>query len=264
MTEEEKKEIGVSIAKSIFAAIPYAGAVLTEITFDYRSRIKQNRLNRFTELLAEFFRDNRDIDLELLKTEDFCDLFESVLKRVTQTKSESKYKKFRAILTSQIVQPKNNGGDAEIYLDLVTALSDNDIAVLKQHTVFDGDYLKRKERYFEDNRLLGAKEEALRKEQESAENGYANNVSTLISEVTALQKKVSQFEQMKQALDIYRHQAFYNFTEGEFLYSKQVLYSRGLLVDSGIGGIGMRPFEEMAITEFGKGFIEYIKEEQTV
>ncbi|MDR6761899.1 hypothetical protein J2Y38_002108 [Flavobacterium sp. 2755] len=51
----DKKEILTSTAKSLFSLIPYAGTALTELVFDYNGRIKQNRLNKFIEILSDGF-----------------------------------------------------------------------------------------------------------------------------------------------------------------------------------------------------------------
>lgn len=58
----------------------------------------------------------------------------------------------------------------------------------------------------------------------------------------------------------FRSCLFYGISEDEFLYCKQSLYSKALLVDSGIGGIGVRPFQIMSITQFGLKFIGFLKD----
>jgi len=65
--KDEYKEAGVSVVRSLFSAVPYAGGALNEIFFDYRSRVKQNRINAFADMLAEFFLEHSDIEPESLK-----------------------------------------------------------------------------------------------------------------------------------------------------------------------------------------------------
>ena len=67
----DKKEITVSVLKSIFGVIPYGGNALDELFFEYNGRIKQNRLNRFVEILADNFTKDTVINIENIKTEDF-------------------------------------------------------------------------------------------------------------------------------------------------------------------------------------------------
>lgn len=86
MDNLEKKEIGVSLTKALFSNIPYVGQILSEVFFEYRGRIKQERLNKFTVLLSDYFSQNCDFNIKNIQSEDFGDLLESVIKRVIQTK----------------------------------------------------------------------------------------------------------------------------------------------------------------------------------
>jgi hypothetical protein len=116
------KEVLQSTVKSLFGAIPYAGTAFNEVFFDYHSRIKQNRLNNFTEILAEYFEQHQDIQIDNIKTEHFADIFETVLKRVVQTKSKSKLKRFRTILINELKNPTEQIELVDLYLDLITTL----------------------------------------------------------------------------------------------------------------------------------------------
>lgn len=60
-------------------------------------------------------------------------------------------------------------------------------------------------------------------------------------------------------LELYRSAEYYNLNENKYQFYLQRLYSQGLLIDIGIGGIGKEPFEMMNITEFGMEFINFIK-----
>src|SRR5690606_21477899 len=94
----DEKEILNSSIKSIFGAVPFVGSLFDELFFEYNGRIKQKRLNHFIEILADNFTQESDIKIENIQTEDFNDLFESVLRRVVRTKSEWKLNKFKDIL----------------------------------------------------------------------------------------------------------------------------------------------------------------------
>ena len=74
------------IINGVTSNLPVVGPIITEI-FDYRGKIKQERLNQFTELLENYFSNHKGINLENFRREEFGDLFEEVLKRVTLTKS---------------------------------------------------------------------------------------------------------------------------------------------------------------------------------
>lgn len=42
MNKKHVQEAAISLAKSIFSAVPIAGGALNEVFFDYRSRLKQD------------------------------------------------------------------------------------------------------------------------------------------------------------------------------------------------------------------------------
>src|SRR5258708_25200147 len=133
MKKDVLQETTVSLVKSVFGAVPFVGGVLNEIAFDYRSRLKQNRLNKFIELLSDFFVQNPNIDPQNLKTEEFSDLFESVVRRALQTKSVEKHKRFRDVLAQQVLHPEKETDSAEIYLDLISTLDEMAMFILSEH-----------------------------------------------------------------------------------------------------------------------------------
>lgn len=259
MKKIDVQEAAISLTKSIFAAVPFAGGVLNKVFFDYRSRIKQYRLNNFTELLTVFFVDNPDIDPESLKTEEFSDLFESVIRRVLQTKSREKHIRFRDVLIRQIHRPHEDIEDAETYLDLISTLNEVAIWILNEHLGFIEafeaiDPLRAKVlarttvRQEKINKMPGNTEDD-QKEREKA-----------TSKSKADQQKVERYNKQVTSLQGFRKAACYNIQESEYLYYKQTLYAKGLLVDKGIGG-GMgdsKPFQWMWITEFGRKFMGFI------
>lgn len=100
-------EFGISAAKSAIGAIPYVGALLNEVIFDFRGRIKQERCNRFiyelTKYMANFT--EGDIDFAYIKSDDFSDIFESIIRRVVLNRSEEKMHRFKKILVKQMIAP---------------------------------------------------------------------------------------------------------------------------------------------------------------
>lgn len=260
MSEINKKEVLESIIRSGFAVIPYAGQALTEICFDYRGRIKQNRLNRFTELLCEYFLENPNINIENIRNEDFSDIFESVIKRVVLTKSEEKLKRFKDILVNKIENPSLDTDNIELYLDLVSNLTEIEIKVLYYHSFFDKNYKKQSEILKSLESDLITKEDKIEEEKENQKNGYANNLKLILSEYQLLKQKIAELKPFIEDKERFRNCQFYNISDDEFLYCKQSLYSKALLVDSGIGGIGVRPFQIMSITQFGLKFIGFLKD----
>lgn len=257
MNKSEKKEAAVSFTKSLFSAIPYVGGVLNEVVFDYRSRIKQERLNSFTELLTEFFINNPDIDLENLKTEDFSDLFEAVLRRITQTKSKEKHKRFRDILTRHIQNPDHDIDDSDNYLDLVSSLNEMSIKILKEHFQFS--------KALEIINPLRTKVQAeITQNQNQLNQIYTNpppdmeEINRLKAEIAELELQIDSCNSQVKGIQLFRDASYYGISDDDFLYYKQILLAKGLLVDNGVGSFDSHPFLYMGITEFGKKFIEFL------
>ena len=254
MTNIDKKEIAISAIKSIFSNIPIAGQAITEIAFEYRGRLKQNRLNYFIELLSDYFSKSSDINLDNIKTEDFSDLFEAVILRVVQTKSQEKHKRFRDILINQLTNP-NNLDNSDTYLDLVSSLSEMEIEVLKQHQAFDEAYNSFKEKHKVLQHEIGLKETGRRDATNRNDN---QNYEELNNQIHFLENERQNLKKEIDSRDRFRNHNFYNISASDFLYCKQSLYSKGLLIDKGVGAIGTEPFQLMAITEFGREFIHFI------
>lgn len=72
----------------------------------------------------------------------------------------------------------------------------------------------------------------------------------------------SDLDKVKEIIAEYKRRFTYQsfvLTEGQFKYSIQNLYNKGLLFDEGVGSIGTSPFEVMSITDFGIRFLSFIK-----
>jgi hypothetical protein len=253
MTKIDKKEILVSTAKSIFGAIPCGGTALNELFFEYNGRLKQNRLNQFVEILAENFTKDANINLDNIKTEDFNDLFESVLRRVVQTKSELKLIRFKNILIKELNSPTESVEVIDHYLDLISSLTEEELTILYNHRHFT---VKFEEEINELNRHqsnLTSLDEKLRKER-------------LVINESEFQKPYDElkitYEKKKKHIDSftkYKKAEFYGLPENNFMFYKQRLFSKGLLIDNRMNRISSLPFENMGITEFGMEFIDFIK-----
>lgn len=253
-----KKEIGISIVKAAFSNIPFAGQLLTEVLFEYRGRIKQNRLNMFTEMLSQYFSENSEVVIENMRSEDFSDLLELVLRKVVDTKSEEKLRRFKDILVNSIVTDIDYN-NSERYLDLVSSLTETDIQILKRHELFDSSFEDRFDYQKINQKLLGDLEENMNEEIKLRDEGYANNWQRAVSQFNAVKASMRTFEEQNKSVEIFRNAEFYGIENSEFLYSKQKLFSLGLLIDSGAGKYDYKPFHMMSITEFAKKFLEFIK-----
>jgi len=197
MKKDNAKELGISLVRSALGGVPFAGQVLNEAMFEFRGRIKQNRLNKFTELLTEFFKNNEEVDLDNLRTEDFSDLLESVLKKVVQTKSIEKQKRFRDVLTNKIQNPLTDIDNSEIYLDLITSISEDELKVLYRHRNFDNNFDVKKNEIDRLKKELALKRDLLKKESVRRNKGKANKYISVITGVNKINEKINKLGEKK-------------------------------------------------------------------
>ena len=136
MDEDSKiqlKHAAISAKNVVLSSIPICGTILDEILFGYRSRVKQERLNRFVEELEKYFRliHSGDIDREHLESEEFGDIFESILRRVVNTASEEKMHRFKKILLNEMTRTYTSDFK-ETFLDIVSRINEDQILILNR------------------------------------------------------------------------------------------------------------------------------------
>lgn len=253
MKKIDKRELFNSTAKSIFGVVPFAGSLLDELFFEYNGRIKQNRLNHFIEILTENFTKEKDIKIENIKTDDFNDLFESVLRRVVRTKSEWKLNKFKDILINELNSPTKQIELVELYLDLISDLSEEELTILYHHKHFDLAY---EEEINKMNQLQDRLRTVLQKIKEQT---IVIGESKFVKEKIDFEKGIQEYEKWLGDLRKYKTADFYNLNDNKFMLFKQRLFSKGLLLDNRMNRIGSGTFQNMGITEFGQEFIDFIR-----
>ena len=224
---------------------------------DYRSKIKQNRLNQFIELLENYFSNHQGITLENFQTVEFGDLFESVLRRVVQTRSIDKLNIYKNILINKLSYPELDIDHSEIFLDLITTLSLIEIKVLHEHREFEKYFKNEQDEYNVLQNALKSTTQNLKWviQQPIGHEGEDKKFRTEIGEIK------SKIRDKKNTIDKWqeiRKHTYYNITESNFLFYKQRLLSKGLLIYAGVGAIGGNSFQNMTITELGTQFIDYI------
>jgi hypothetical protein len=256
----ETKELANSVIKSLFATIPFAGQPLNEIFYDYRGRIKQNRLNEFSSLLSAYFKNQSPVDFSALNAVEFSDLFESVILRVAHTGSHEKHKRFRDILTGYLQHPQQSMEHSDTFLELVSVLTEPSILVLKYHYYHSQEFDRL-------DTLDKALEAQLRKADREIESEHSkkqlggnHNLEQLEIDQKERISKLQSIQEEQKTLAKYKKADFYGLDGDDFLYLKQILASRALMTDSAVGTIGHIQFNNMRITTFGKKFITYIGE----
>jgi hypothetical protein len=244
MTESlnsEQKVAAQEIAKLLLSTTP-AGTFLSAF-IDFQGKIKQKRINQFISGLQNFFDQSvpgQKFHFDLMSEEDFTDIFEGVLKRVAQTQSLAKHQRFKNIIINQI-QGEIATEMTETFLELTLRLHDKQIAILRDL-----------------NQLITAivGSELL---------GLNNTLQVQLKEEERLmqEKQPNHYTEMKEKHDRFfekRNGSYYQMTDPEYAFFIQDLSSKSLVVDSGIGGIGINPFELVEITTFGRKYLQFIRD----
>lgn len=257
----EEKEMGEAMIKNMFAQIPIVGWALNETIFDRRSRVKQKRLNVFTNLMIESMnkRLGYEIDLENIKSDQFGDLFESVLKRVMETSNEDKLKRFRDILVGQIVSP-NKEEFTETFLDITGRLKEIQIHILKTYCEKRSKVSEAKEYIYKVEKDLDTAKQELNLLKRRAENGQIQtdeSIAKIERTIRNLEVVIKNEKDKLIELKSYKLGLYYELEEGEFAFYLQDLVSKSLLKEVLTPEFGGTE-QSNEPTEFGFRYIAFL------
>ncbi|WP_213195262.1 hypothetical protein [Cloacibacterium caeni] len=221
--------------KILIQSIPYLGTPLNEFLFEHRGRIKQERLNKFIQNLIDYFETASEFKIEnnYITSEEFGDIFESVLEKVTKTDNVEKLVRFRNILKNQIVEPQKVEY-IETFIDLIPKISEKQFEILYSHLLYDEKFFKILSKISGIGNFDETEEESENKLNDENEFNYLSSKFLLPES--------------------------FNLEKTEYDYLIQDLISKSLLLDNGIGRIEIEPLEFVKITSFGKAFIKYVSE----
>ena len=253
MKKIDKKEVVLASIKSLFGAVPFVGTGLNEL-IDFIPNLRQKRLNKFTEILTVYFQEIQEINIENINTENFSDIFQSIIFRVTKTQSEEKLHHFKNILINELVSPTKKINKVELYLDLISSLSEEEVLILSKYSVFNEVYVNNIREFYSIKNEYDSHKNNPTKELKHI--GIEKTINSLSKAKEYIDRKKIHFEN----LDKYQTSEYYNISNRDFLFYKQSLFSKGLLVEQNQGLVfgGVEPFSKMLITEFGEEFILFI------
>ena len=123
-----------SVVRSILGAMPSIGTALNEAIFDLRARLKQERLEKFVEYLADSLQslEHDKIDVAYIQSAEFIDFLEDVLIRAAKVRAEEKRKKLAAVLAGRLQHAEGTPFD-DRFIDLLITLSDIQVRILAEH-----------------------------------------------------------------------------------------------------------------------------------
>ncbi len=242
-----------SFYKSTFGQIPFIGTPLIEMAYEYSGRIQQKRLNVFNEMLIEYFEkvNKEDINIDNIKTENFHDFFNSILKRVVTTKSEEKMRRFRQILINGL-NSSNEIDFSETFLDITSRLNEEQIEILFSF----GKIWENQSTLYHKNKEMIQQEEKLTKIFTG--EGKIGNITKELEDIRSAKQRI---DNSMSEFDKYSKANHYNdMDDGLFQFYVQDLVSKSLLMDIGSSWTNINSYSRLMITDFGMAYLEFIEE----
>lgn len=256
----QQKEYGISTVKGLIGAIPFAGTFLNEVTFEARSRIKQERVNKFILEFGEFINKNseKDYDLGSLNVEQISDVFEEILISISKTSAEHKRKVFQQILFKQLTSNNLETDETIRFINITNELTKTEFEILSAFNSLSDNVLKYKVQILE----LEEERKQLRIQIEDLNNEYVGNET----KEERLNKRLKQIprliKQKRSALkngDINpNYHVTFDLTREDYISEVQDLISKGLLFDFALRTQIIDPFVHFGITSLGRSYMKYI------
>lgn len=249
-TSEERKHLFKIAVQSAFKNIFPGGDFINDI-FEYRGKLKEKRVLDFFELVrTAVIETNPQVDINSINSEEIGDLFENILKKVSETRQIQKILGFRNLMINGIAS-KNSIDYCEIFSNILMQLHEKQIEILLNYSE------KINKKGFSLLRKHELNEQLFNIQSEIRKNELADNKALIEKE----QELIKQIELIKIGLENnenIREASYYNLTESEFKYFVHDLYNKALLNDEGVGAINTLPFQIMNVTDFGNKFLEFI------
>lgn len=124
------KQTGLALLKGAFGLVPFAGTAMNEM-IDLRGNVKQERLNIFSKHLLDYLSEFKDVDfnVEYIKSDEFGDIFETIVKMVINNNSKDKIHRFKEVLTKEMFA--NDPEEFSVtFLDIIAKINEKQIEIL--------------------------------------------------------------------------------------------------------------------------------------
>lgn len=123
-----------AIIKSAIGTIPIVGPLINEILFDFRSRIKLNRISRLIDKLNEKLKniDAEKVNLAYFESEEFHDLTLEIFEQATKIRESKKHTALAELYVDSII--KQSDLDQEIkfvFISFIRELTSFQIILVK-------------------------------------------------------------------------------------------------------------------------------------
>jgi len=221
-----KMEIAEFITKQLLNGSSY-GKILSYSLFDFRSKLKQDRLNEFTKFLMTKFelitKPNPSIR-DIQQQEILSDILERIVKKIISKNQKEKYNYYKNIIQKNIFN-KIEYDENQIFIDILDEINSIELLILND---FNSNYYVVPKNIQKENELDGGSTEDI---EEPIKKHYI---------------------EVSQKMRI---------SESESRYFLQHLISKGLLLDiSSSVYIFSEQYNVIKISDFGISFLSFIND----
>ncbi|MES2458215.1 MAG: hypothetical protein V4594_21840 [Bacteroidota bacterium] len=256
MNQDIKLELLKSAGKSLLS-LP----VLTFLAeaIEVQGKVKQQRAIEFLTDLAEYLQIKHllEVNHKRLNSEEFRDLLDQAIQKVSTTSSEQKKKLFKHVLAAHLVletQPKIT----EIYLKIIGRITEKQILILDGlEQSFGDDYVRLHEQIYS----LQTEIKTMQAEQ-FRELEYVSDNSQVEARDKMIEDKRKQIQEFRDKASVNKWHQFENYDceRSEFYFLIQDLFNNGLITDEG-PRIGTDPFTVVQINQMGMDILTFLKDD---
>jgi len=258
----QRTEYGISTFKGLVGAIPFAGTLLNEYAFEARSRIKQERVNKFVIEFSEFINKNSEekFELETLNVEQISDVFEEIIISISKTSAEHKKTVFKQILLKQLLSNEIETDETMRFINIINELTKAEFEILSAFHDLSDNVLKYKVQILE----LEAEKKDLETEISDMNGAFIGNDTKrkrIEERISKIQKLIRKRRTALQSGNVNpNYHTTFNLTREVYIAEIQDLISKGLLFDFALRTKIIDPFVHFGITSLGRSFMNYVSE----
>ncbi len=260
---ELEKATAQSTTRSLLNAVPFLGTALTELMFDMRGRIKQDRINKFVSEFHAYLDGvvEADLHIDQIEKEDFGDFFEALLLRVAFNHSEAKRNAFQRLLGNQLQHPADLDY-ALLFVDIISNLHEKQIPILERffrsqlecgmHTRIQAKLTNLRRDYFDMTTFKDRMDNDV-----YAEGMLDTGTGTgkLEQKIRETKEAIEIAEKDLRQYDAAHRPVIYKLKETEFFTLANDLCSKGLLTDFS-SKYAYNPLSVVEISDLGKRLME--------
>jgi len=252
---ETKEELYKMAAKSLLN-LPVL-SFLNDTIFELRSKLEQRRINDFVISFAKHLEIEFALnsDKRRLSTEEFSDLWNNVLLKVSRTRSAKKTELFRTLLTHHVVSGLEIDA-TEMYIQIIDKISEKQLLILDGLSkVHPGRFITLHEEIADlsdEIRTIQAERTREKKyiKDESKFEGMNRVIAEKLSAVEEIQARTSEFTEYQPVT--------YNCEPAEFYFLIHDLFNNGLIRDNS-ARLKAAPFTVIEVNEMGKEILKFLK-----